>query len=77
MGYIEGEIMSEFNYDVVGMTCGHCEKAVAEEVGQVAGVQSVDVSASEGRLVVRGDDSVADADVIAAVEEAGYAATRA
>jgi copper chaperone len=62
-------------YTVTGMTCGHCESAVREEVGQVAGVESVEVSAETGVLTVSGD--VDDAAVLAAVDEAGYQATRA
>lgn len=39
-------------YSVTGMTCGHCESAVREEVSQLPGVQSVDVSAATGRLII-------------------------
>ena len=37
-------------YKVTGMTCGHCEMSVREEVGEVAGVGAVEVSAQTGRL---------------------------
>ena len=57
-------------YTVTGMTCGHCVASVKEEVGNVAGVEAVDVQLEDGRLTVTGDVS-ADA-VRAAVEEAGY-----
>ncbi|MDP3967129.1 MAG: heavy-metal-associated domain-containing protein [Nocardioides sp.] len=67
--------MSATTYTVTGMTCGHCEAAVREEVGQVAGVESVEVSADTGVLTVSGQ--VDDAAVLAAVDEAGYQATRA
>jgi len=63
-------------YAVTGMTCGHCESSVRAEVGEVAGVRQVDVSAQSGRLVVTSDGSVEDAAVLAAVEEAGYSAVR-
>jgi len=63
-------------YEVTGMTCGHCEGAVRAEVLKVDGVTSVDVSAETGRLVVTSDQSVDDDAVIAAVDEAGYAAVR-
>ena len=62
-------------YTVTGMTCGHCESAVREEVGQLAGVESVEVSADTGVLTVSGE--VDDAAVLAAVDEAGYQAARA
>ena len=57
-------------YRVKGMTCEHCVASVAEEVGELAGVESVDVDLATGRLVVVGD--VAAEDVRAAVGEAGY-----
>ncbi|WP_400111588.1 heavy-metal-associated domain-containing protein [Cellulosimicrobium funkei] len=58
------------------MTCGHCEMSVREEVGQVPGVTTIDVSATTGRLVVTADQPVDDAAVLAAVDEAGYTAER-
>ena len=59
------------SYTVVGMTCGHCQAAVAEEVGSVAGVTSVDVDLTSGRVVV-GGAGFTDAAIRAAVDEAGY-----
>ncbi|WP_447646370.1 heavy-metal-associated domain-containing protein [Nocardioides zeae] len=69
--------MTTTEFQVTGMTCGHCEAAVREEVGQVAGVESVEVSAATGRLVVTSSAPVDDAAVVAAVDEAGYVAARA
>ena len=66
--------MEQKTYTVSGMTCGHCEMSVREEVSEVAGVQEVEVSHETGRLVVSGQD-VSDEAVQAAVEEAGYAVT--
>jgi copper chaperone CopZ len=63
-------------FTVTGMTCGHCETSVREEVEQISGVNAVEVSAATGRLVVSGD-AIDDAAVLAAVEEAGYQAVRA
>jgi copper chaperone CopZ len=58
-------------YTVTGMTCGHCTKAVTDEVLQVPGVRAVDVDLDSGVLTVRGE---ADGDAIRkAVDEAGYA----
>ena len=45
----------EIEYQVTGMTCGHCEMSVREEVEQVPGVTAIDVSATTGRLVVTAD----------------------
>ncbi|MDP9821118.1 heavy-metal-associated domain-containing protein [Nocardioides massiliensis] len=63
-------------YDVTGMTCGHCEAAVREEVGQLPGVTGVEVSAETGVLTIASDAPLDDAAVVAAVDEAGYAAVR-
>ncbi|MDO5453815.1 MAG: cation transporter [Corynebacterium sp.] len=59
------------NYTVEGMTCGHCEMSVKEEVGEIAGVSAVTASHETGEVSVTGDDFT-DQQVAAAVEEAGY-----
>ncbi|MCW2683609.1 MAG: hypothetical protein JWP33_1522 [Blastococcus sp.] len=64
--------MSTATYTVVGMTCGHCVSAVTEEVTQVPGVTGVEIDLASGGLTVTSDAPVADSDVRAAVEEAGY-----
>ncbi|MFH8252073.1 heavy-metal-associated domain-containing protein [Microbacterium sp. B2969] len=63
-------------YLVTGMSCGHCEASVRREVTAVRGVEAVEVSAASGRLLVTSQTDVADEDVIAAVDEAGYEAVR-
>lgn len=69
--------MTITEFQVTGMTCGHCEMSVREEVGRLEGVDAVEVSAQTGRLVVTSAAAV-DADaVIAAVDEAGYSAVAA
>ncbi|MGI8624446.1 MAG: heavy-metal-associated domain-containing protein [Solirubrobacteraceae bacterium] len=61
---------AERTYVVEGMTCGHCELSVREEVEELAGVESVQADRTTGRVVVRGD--VDDTAVRAAVVAAGY-----
>ena len=68
--------MSEKIYQVTGMTCSHCEHAVSSEVSQIVGVDHVEVSAATGRLVITSSEPVADEQVLAAVDEAGYTAVR-
>lgn len=63
-------------YAVTGMTCGHCENAVREEVGAIAGVTGIDVSAATGLLRVTSAAALEDQAVLAAVTEAGYQAVR-
>ena len=67
--------MSEQTYTVVGMTCDHCVKAVADELSRLPGVTAVDVSLSSGRATMTSDWPLDDAEVRAAVEEAGYEVT--
>lgn len=68
--------MSTSEYQVTGMSCGHCEAAIRGEVGQIAGVTDIDVTAQNGKLIVSSDQPLDDAAVLAAVDEAGYAAVR-
>ncbi len=59
-------------YTVAGMTCGHCVASVTEEVQEIAGVADVQVDLATGSLRLTSEQPVTDADVKAAVEEAGY-----
>lgn len=68
--------MSTTEYQVSGMSCGHCEGSIRAEVSQIPGVTDIEVSAATGRLAVIADGQVDDAAVIAAVDEAGYEAAR-
>ncbi len=68
--------METSEYTVTGMTCGHCERSIREEVNQIPGVEDIRVSFQTGKLVVSSATSVDDAAVLAAVDEAGYSAAR-
>ena len=61
-------------YTVQGMTCGHCEMSVKEEVGEIAGVSAVEASSKTGSVTVTGE-GFTDEQVVAAVTEAGYTVT--
>ncbi len=63
-------------FQVTGMTCGHCESAVRGEVSKLSGVERVEVSAASGRLVISATEPLSDDDVLSAVDEAGYEAVR-
>jgi copper chaperone len=67
--------MSTSTYTVVGMTCAHCVASVSEEIGEISGVRDVAVDLPTGAVTVTSDNPVDDADVRAAVEEAGYQLT--
>ncbi|MBB5780302.1 heavy-metal-associated domain-containing protein [Nonomuraea jabiensis] len=64
--------MATATYTVKGMTCGHCVSSVKEEVSEVAGVTSAEVDLASGLLTVQSDAPVDAAEIVAAVEEAGY-----
>ena len=57
---------------VTGMTCAACQARVEKAVGKLPGVKEVSVSLLTNSMGVEGDAS--EADVIRAVEEAGYGA---
>ncbi|OII59506.1 MULTISPECIES: heavy-metal-associated domain-containing protein [unclassified Streptomyces] len=59
-------------YEVKGMTCGHCEGAVREEVSALPGVMSVEAVAATGRVTVASAAPLDEEAVRAAVDEAGY-----
>jgi copper chaperone CopZ len=64
---------SELTYRVDGIHCNHCGLSITEEVEKVPGVSRVDVDVEARTVVVLGE-SVDDAAVRAAIEEAGYEA---
>lgn len=63
-------------FTVEGMTCGHCEMSVREEIAELGNVNVEEVSAQTGKLIVASEEPINDNAVIAAVEEAGYTATK-
>jgi copper chaperone CopZ len=64
--------MTITTYDVTGMTCGHCELSIQEEVAELDGVVEVRAEHATGRVTVTSTESLDPAAVAAAVEEAGY-----
>ena len=56
---------------VPAMTCGHCEAAVKQEVGKVAGVESVDVNLETKDVVITGTGLDRNT-IVAAIDEAGF-----
>jgi copper chaperone CopZ len=69
--------MTITEFQVTGMTCGHCELSVREEVQEIPGVESIEVSHRTGKLTVTSNEPLEQGAVIAAVEEAGYRAVQA
>jgi copper chaperone CopZ len=59
-------------YKVSGMTCGHCEGAVSQEISALAGVTAVKAVARTGEVAVTSAAPLDEEAVRAAVDEAGY-----
>ena len=59
-------------YEVKGMTCDHCVRAVTSELLLVPGVQSVDVDLGSGQVTVVSEGELLRDDVADAIDEAGY-----
>ena len=63
-------------YNVTGMTCSACSSNVEKSVRKLNGVRTVNVNLLSNNMTVDYDDSVTnDAEVIRAVENAGYGAS--
>ena len=63
--------MSTTTYTVTGMTCGHCELSVKEEISEIKGVTDVTADHTTGAVTVTGE-GFSDDQVAAAISEAGY-----
>lgn len=62
---------TSITFSVPGMTCGHCEAAIKQEVGGVTGVTGVTVDLDSKDVVVTGTSLDRDA-LVAAIDEAGF-----
>lgn len=60
---------------IKGMSCGHCESAVASALSEVAGVEKVRVNLTDGTAQVEGNAELSA--LVAAVESEGYEAAPA
>nr|WP_186192451.1 heavy metal translocating P-type ATPase [Burkholderia gladioli] len=61
--------------DIAGMTCASCSNRVEKALAQVPGVSRASVNLATERASVSAEASVSAAQLIAAVEKAGYRAT--
>lgn len=61
---------NQLEYNVPGMTCGHCVNAITGEVKAVKGVHDVSIDLDTKKVVIIGDD-LNDEAVRAAISEAG------
>ena len=66
--------MTSMTYQVTGMTCEHCVRAVTDEIESLAGVSAVKVAlvpGGESAVTVTSDGPLATEVVAAALDEAG------
>jgi copper chaperone CopZ len=57
---------------VAGMDCPHCVRSVTEGINGITGVGAVHANLESGAVTVLADRVVAEAEIAAAVDEAGY-----
>ncbi len=61
------------SFDVQGMTCGHCVRAVTTAIGQIDPAAKVDIDLDAGRVRVS-NASASAADLLRAIQSEGYRA---
>ena len=59
-------------FDVIGMSCRHCEMAVGAELAKLPGVVEVAVDVAAGTVTTCSSRPLDRADVAAAIDDAGY-----
>ncbi|HEY5340035.1 MAG TPA: heavy metal-associated domain-containing protein [Candidatus Aquilonibacter sp.] len=64
--------MNDYEYTIPGMTCENCRRHVTAALSALPGVREVRVDLAGGRTVLRADRDLAQDEVRAALEEAGY-----
>jgi len=65
--------MTEIKLDVPEISCDHCKMSIEGAVGDLDGVGRVEVSVADKTVDVQFADSVSQSDIVAAIEEQGYA----
>ncbi|UQZ90323.1 copper-translocating P-type ATPase [Deltaproteobacteria bacterium Smac51] len=67
--------MKKTQFDISGMTCSACSSRVHKAVANLEGVADVNVNLLKNNMTVSFDgNALADGDIVAAVEKAGYGA---
>ncbi|MDQ0214415.1 copper chaperone [Oikeobacillus pervagus] len=64
--------MEKVTFNVKGMTCGHCEKAVKGALQEVEGVTEVQVQLSTGTVVVNYEANASVEKMKETIEDQGY-----
>lgn len=61
-------------YSVPDMSCAHCEKTIRASLAALPGIEKVDVDLAAKKVAVEGKADPAS--IVAALDDAGYAATQ-
>ncbi|MEW9676811.1 copper chaperone CopZ [Lentibacillus sp. L22] len=65
--------MTNKTLNVQGMSCGHCVNAIEGNIGELNGVEAVQVHLQDGKVDVTFDPEKLDLkDITEAIEEQGY-----
>ncbi|MEB4859554.1 copper chaperone CopZ [Priestia megaterium] len=65
--------MEKVTLSVKGMSCGHCVKSVEGSVGELNGVQHVEVNLNEAKVTVEFDQNKVSLEAIKeAIDDQGY-----
>ena len=66
--------MTTKTFLVPGMTCGHCQGAVTDELSKINGVTNVDVDLDSKKVTIESEAVVEWEVIVDAVDEAGFEA---
>jgi copper ion binding protein len=73
---ISAEHLIQVKFDVKGMTCEGCEKAIMTSIEKLEGIQEVSASHTDGKSVVKFDSTLVNSRLISeAISGAGYQVT--
>jgi copper chaperone CopZ len=64
--------MRTVTYQIPGISCNHCVHTIKSEVSDLAGVQSVDVSAESKEATIVFDDPATEEKIVALLKEINY-----
>lgn len=68
--------MTTTTFLVPGMTCGHCQGAVTDELSKINGVTAVDVDLDTKKVSFESDVAVEWQIIVDAIDEAGFEAVK-
>jgi len=68
----QNDRVTNATYEVKGMTCDHCVRAVSGEIGEIPGVQDVNVDLGSGNVEITSEAPLDRDLVAAAIDEAGF-----